>query len=80
MDEAERKTKRSVRAATLYKDEIARLNPSKSPKKKSTNTEELHVMSSESVKKEAEIERMKKEIERMKASMSKEKSKTCTIS
>ena len=79
LDEAERKTKRSIRAATLYKDEISRLTPSKSPKKKSTVTEE-NIMSLESKQKEAEIERMKTEIAELHAKMSKASSRTCVIS
>lgn len=80
LDEAERKTKRSLRAATLYKDEISRLNPTKAAGKKKVTAEEEHVMGLESIKKEAEIERMTKEIAELQAQMSKGKSKACLIS
>ena len=81
LDEAERKTKRSLRAASLYKDEIARLNPAKkTPKKRTAEAEGGHVMGLESIKKEGEIERMSIEIEKLKAEMNKGKTKVCVIS
>lgn len=79
LDEAERKTKRSLRAASLYKDEITRLTPSKSSKKKPT-PEELRSMNSDGVRKEKEIERMRIEISELQAKMNQEKSRTCIIS
>jgi hypothetical protein len=79
LDEAERKTKRSVHAATLYKDEIARLTPTKNLKKKSS-TEELLGQHSDAMEKDAEIERMRNEIAALQTSMSKDKSKACVVS
>ena len=79
LDEAERKTKRSVRAANLYKDEIVRLNPEKKlEKQKSDDHKEVETL--DSVKKESEIERMRKEIADLQAKASKNNSKACTIS
>lgn len=80
LDEAERRTKRSVRSATLYKDEIARLTPSKAGVQKSSVAEAMAI-SAETQQKDAEIERMRNEIASLQASMSKgNKSKACIIS
>jgi len=79
LDEAERKTKRSIRAATLYKDEIARLTPTKNTKKMSS-AKELLALNSDTMEKDAEIERMANEIAELQSSMNQNKSRSCVVS
>jgi len=82
LDEAEKKTKRSQRAALLYKEEISRLSPTKNMKKKNKKDSDGVAKPSEEDlgMKDLEIEKMRQEIEALQTKMKKQKSKVCVVS